>query len=100
MAPELLTGEKYDNKSDLWSLGVIIYQLLFKEYPYDAEIEVGIYNQINEFGDKYFKKTGEKQLDSLISNLLVKDPKKRLDWNDYFSEFSKIKKSNSNNKDN
>ena len=100
MAPEILAGEKYDNKCDLWSLGVIIYQLLFKEYPYDAETEVGIYNQINEFGDKYFKKTGEKQLDSLISNLLVKDPKKRLDWNDYFSEFSKIKKSNSNNKDN
>jgi hypothetical protein len=96
MAPEILAGEKYDNKCDLWSLGVIIYQLLFKEYPYDAETEVGLYNQINEFGDKYFKKTGEKQIDCLISKLLVKDPEKRLGWNDYFSEFSKIKKNNIN----
>jgi serine/threonine-protein kinase ULK/ATG1 len=100
MAPEILAGEKYDNKCDLWSLGVIIYQLLFKEYPYDAETEVGLYNQINEFGDKYFKKTGEKQIDCLISKLLVKDPEKRLGWNDYFSEFSKIKKNNSNDNNN
>jgi hypothetical protein len=100
MAPEILAGEKYDNKCDLWSLGVIIYQLLFKEYPYDAETEVGLYNQINEFGDKYFKKTGEKQIDCLISKLLVKDPEKRLGWNDYFSEFSKIKKNNINDNNN
>ena len=100
MAPEILAREEYDNKCDLWSLGVIIYQLLFKKYPYDAETEVGIYNQINQFGDKYFKKTGEKQFDSLISKLLVKNPKKRLGWNEYFSEFDKIKKSNNNNNDN
>ena len=32
MAPEVLNEEDYNYKCDLWSLGVIIYQLFFKEY--------------------------------------------------------------------
>ena len=34
MAPEILEGKDiYDNKCDLWSIGVIIYQLYFNEFP-------------------------------------------------------------------
>ena len=36
MAPEiikLLEGENYSNKCDLWSLGIILYELCFKEAP-------------------------------------------------------------------
>ena len=28
MAPEILKGEKYNNKVDIWSLGCLIYELL------------------------------------------------------------------------
>ena len=34
MAPEILKNEDYNSKCDLWSLGVIIYQLLFKCLPF------------------------------------------------------------------
>ena len=34
--PELLAGEQYDNKVDLWSFGVILYSLYFNEYPYNG----------------------------------------------------------------
>ena len=27
-------GEEYDEKSDLWNMGVFIYYLYFKKYPY------------------------------------------------------------------
>ena len=38
MAPEVLEGEKhYVHKCDLWSIGIIIYQLYFKEYPYKGK---------------------------------------------------------------
>ena len=38
MAPEVLKGEKdlIGYKSDIWSLGIIIYYMLFKEYPYNG----------------------------------------------------------------
>ncbi len=56
MAPEILAGEEYDAKCDLWSLGVIIYQLFFKKYPYDGLTEVVIYNQIQKFGRNILKR--------------------------------------------
>jgi len=87
MAPEILEGkEEYDNKCDLWSIGVIIYQLYFNDYPYKAKTEVGLLKQITELGQKILKdkKTDNKDLDNLIRGLLVYDVDKRLTWDKYF----------------
>ena len=86
MAPEILEGEEHDIKCDLWSLGVIIYQLFFKKYPYDGETEVAIYNKIKKFGQRIIKKTGDEKFDNLIMKLLVEDPGKRLSWKEYFED--------------
>ena len=38
MAPERLTfGSKYGKKSDIWSLGVLLYILIAKELPFSGE---------------------------------------------------------------
>jgi serine/threonine protein kinase len=34
MAPQLLSLSKYSSKSELWSLGIIFYQLLFTNTPW------------------------------------------------------------------
>lgn len=36
MAPELLANQLYDKKVDIWAIGILLYELLFKAYPYDA----------------------------------------------------------------
>ena len=83
MAPEILQGEKYDNKCDLWSIGVIIYQLCFKEFPYKGENSYALSNKIKNIGQKHFKKTDDPNLDDLIRKLLVANPSKRLSWKEY-----------------
>jgi serine/threonine protein kinase len=35
MSPQMLKGEEYDEKTDLWSLGVTVYAFLFGAFPYD-----------------------------------------------------------------
>ncbi len=39
-SPEILNGENNNNKCDIWSLGIIIYFMLFKEYPYTGKNEI------------------------------------------------------------
>ena len=78
-------GEDFDLKCDLWSLGVIIYILYFKEHPYPtAESDFALINQINNYGQKYFKKSENEDFDNLISKLLIKNPKERISWEEYF----------------
>ena len=41
MAPEVLKREKYNEKCDIWSLGVITYFLLYDKYPFLPSREDG-----------------------------------------------------------
>jgi len=78
-APEILKEETYNFKADLWSLGSIIYQLYFCEFPYPPHKTLMLYSQ-----NYKIKKTQNKQLDDLIDKLLLEDPDLRLNWDDYF----------------
>ena len=81
MAPEINTEDSYDGKCDLWSLGVLIYLLLFKESPIK---QISKASSIAKFDQKSLKASGNELLDDLIKKLLEKDPGKRITWEQYF----------------
>ena len=85
MAPETLSEAKYNEKSDLWCLGILIYFLYFKKFPYNGNTEFIIFKQIKINGIKYLEKTENSDLDNLIRKLLTVDPNKRLSWKEYFN---------------
>ena len=87
MAPEIINDEEYNYKCDLWSLGIIIYQMFFKQYPYNSNTETGLLKQINNFGQKLLKKTNDEKLDYLINKLLIKEPTMRISLDEYFDIF-------------
>jgi NIMA (never in mitosis gene a)-related kinase len=37
MAPEMISNQKYNQKSDIWSLGCVIYKMMTFKYPYEAD---------------------------------------------------------------
>jgi serine/threonine protein kinase len=34
LSPEILIGEEYDESIDIWALGIILYEMLFKSNPF------------------------------------------------------------------
>ncbi|KAJ3362801.1 Serine/threonine-protein kinase [Allomyces arbusculus] len=51
MAPEILRYEKYDQKADLWSVGVILYELWFGRVPYRAQNHIELLRKIERGRD-------------------------------------------------
>jgi serine/threonine protein kinase len=86
MAPEIMQNKNYSKKADLWSIGVIIYQLLFKTLPFKARSEKELLNCIlNSKGIKI--PDGYRISDilfDLLKNLLKVDPSERFSWKQYF----------------
>ena len=84
MAPEVLKGQNdlICSKSDIWSLGIIIYYMLFKEYPYNGQSEYQIIKNIES--NKKLKKINNKELDDLINKMLVINVNQRITWEKYF----------------
>ena len=81
MAPEVIRNQSYDSKADLWSVGVIIYYLHFKEYPYGLNEEAISQNLKKKTP---YKKAENLLLRDLIDKLLQEDQDKRLSWEEYF----------------
>ena len=84
MAPEILSGKEYNNKCDLWSLGVNIFQLYTKKPPYSGAYDNVILNQINKLGQSVLNAIKDEKLKDLLSKLLVKEPENRISWEEYF----------------
>ena len=88
-APEVKFEKKYNKKADLWSIGVIIYQLLFNCLPFTStrkdELKLELKYNWNSVSlpENNNNHITEKCFD-LINRLLQKDPDKRIDFEDYF----------------
>ena len=96
IAPEILREEEYNEKCDLWSLGVIIYVFYYRKYPFNGKNESEMKEDIEKNADKLVIKTDDPALDDLIKGLLNPNPNKRLNWNEYFNHHFFVRRINQN----
>lgn len=99
MAYEILCPESensmYNSKADLWSVGVVYYQLLFGETPFFGFTMPDLIKDIKKKANgnlKYTKPISAESKD-LLDRILRTNPKERMDWNQFFNHplFDKYK---------
>ena len=48
MAPEVLKGEQYTIKADIWSLGVVLYEMIYGDCPFKSNSIAMLINTISK----------------------------------------------------
>ena len=92
MAPEVLQCLSYDHKSDLWSAGTVLYEMICGKPAFVAETEVELMRQIKCFTGPKIPRSVSISNDCLylLCGLLVADPKDRFDHNEFYSASRKF----------
>ncbi|KAI9469947.1 MAG: kinase-like domain-containing protein [Benjaminiella poitrasii] len=84
IAPEILFRNGHNYKSDMWSAGVMMFNLLFGKQPFHYEDYKALYRQVklNEISTQFTFPVNDygvsKEAKDLISKLLVNNPDARL----------------------
>ncbi|GMH09100.1 hypothetical protein Nepgr_010940 [Nepenthes gracilis] len=79
MAPELVREQPYNHTADLWSLGVILYELFVGQPPFYTNSVYALIRHIVKDPVKYPDNMSP-EFKSFLKGLLNKDPQQRLSW--------------------
>ena len=87
VAPEVNSMNGYDSKCDIWSLGVVLYRMLFGSVPLEygdfEEYLEKVGNFVVDFPSDERVKVSERTK-TLLLKMLTADPLKRISWNELF----------------
>jgi len=76
LSPELLTDEKYGKEVDIWSIGVLAFELCSGRAPFYSKMDKDTRKNIKDLNFK-LPSSFSKELGDFVSGILVHDPSKR-----------------------
>ncbi|CAD8166016.1 unnamed protein product [Paramecium pentaurelia] len=79
MAPETVQSNCYSEKSDIWSLGVVLYLMVYKEIPFNLKKDGDLYGKQQQIHKKIMNdKKLLKKIQNILIGMLEIDPQKRI----------------------
>jgi serine/threonine protein kinase/tetratricopeptide (TPR) repeat protein len=97
MSPEQVRGEEIDQRSDLFSLGVVLYELITKQNPFKRDSEAATLKAVSDDLPEplaRFKSTLPEGLQGVVGKALDKDAKTRYQHADgMLSDLMRVKRS-------
>lgn len=85
MAPEIITKSHYDHKVDIWSLGIILYELLHGKVPFDGNSIPEKCKNILKNPEIAFDYQISPKAKDLIQRILQRNPKERIEFPEIFA---------------
>ncbi|CCW67850.1 unnamed protein product [Phytomonas sp. Hart1] len=82
LSPELLLERPYDHRSDVWALGVVLYEMLTLKQPFSASDMKGLMQRILKVKYDPISTVYSLELRNIVKQLLMKDPSQRLKLSD------------------
>jgi NIMA (never in mitosis gene a)-related kinase len=76
-SPEVWKDQPYDSKSDIWSLGCVLYESVTLKPPFRAEDMAGLYKKVVKGVYPKIPTHFTKELEAVIRSLLVIHPQQR-----------------------
>ena len=80
MSPEQIRNQNVDHRSDIWSFGVILYEMITGKYPFNGEYDASLfYSIINQSPEPLarYKADINEGFQRIIDKSLEKDPETR-----------------------
>lgn len=77
IAPELLKKEPHDHRVDLYSLGILLYRIIYNQFPFDNSSQLNIYKDHVSKEFIFPQSQFSERLIGIVKKLLKKNPEER-----------------------